>query len=189
MKSCQRESVVTLFVTAFFLLIAVDAMAWSDAGNCLQSGCHDTFRSGSPSVHSLHVDNMNSCGDCHLGGINDNIKTNESDNYGDYSCNGCHELEGLATKHGVSGCGCHSNVIGMSAGENVLPYFYTEGRSSVVNTCRLNAANGGEDWNEDGFGLDNDGDGSYDASDSDCEGIVTDDVQAWTVMKALFGDE
>jgi len=189
MKSWNRNSVgcVVLCVALAFLVAPQDVFAWGSVSNCM--GCHSGFRSGSPSNHSLHTDYINSCGDCHSGGINDNLSTNSSDNYAEYSCNGCHQLEGLATVHGSENCGCHSDVIGTSAGENVLPYFYTEDRSSVVNPCRTNAANGGEDWNGDGEGLDNDGDGSYDAADSDCDGIVPTDAQSWSVLKALFGDE
>ena len=189
MIACARGSLVGLAVLCLVLLPASSAFAWGNAGNCLTSGCHAGFRDGSPSVHSLHIDYMNDCGDCHLNGINDSLRTNESDNYAEHSCNGCHELAGLATFHGVEGCGCHGGVIGTAAGENVLPYFYVEGRSSVVNPCRLNPANGGEDWDGDGFGLDNDGDGSYDAADADCTGIVPNEQQSWSLMKALFGDE
>lgn len=188
MNPC-KGLVTAAVLVAVLLLPAVDADAWTTASNCLTSGCHEGFRDGSPSVHSLHTTYMNACGDCHTGGINDNVLTNSSDNYQDYSCNGCHVLEGLATKHGAGNCGCHAGVIGQSPGENVLPHFYTGGRSSVVNPCRLDASNGGEDWNDDGFGLDNDGDGVYDASDSDCAGIVSDDGRSWSLMKALFENE
>ena len=116
--------------------------------------------------------------------------TNSSGNYAEYSCNGCHLLPGLATKHGESFCGpCHTAAIGTSEGEDVLPYFYVEGRSSIVNPCRVNAANGGEDWNGDGFGLDNDGDDVYDDNDADCAGIVPTQTQSWSLMKAMFGSE
>jgi hypothetical protein len=87
----------------------------------------------------------------------------------------------------VSNClGCHSGVVGTSAGEQVLLYFYTGGRSSIVNPCRTNPENGGEDWDGDGFGLDNHGDGNYDAADSDCDGIVPLTVEDWSTLKTLF---
>ena len=188
MKQCARNLFVLFAAVAFVGIGAESAFGWGAVEECM--GCHSGFRDGSPSLHSLHIDNINSCQDCHAASVSDPLRTNESANYAEYSCNGCHEVEGLATVHGDSFCGpCHTGVIGTSEGENVLPYFYTEGRSSVVNTCRLDPANGGEDWDGDGQGLDNDGDGAYDAADSDCDGIVETDESTWTLMKALFGAE
>ena len=142
-------------------------------------------------MHGLHQDFTNACQDCHQSSLSSPLFTNSSANYTDYSCNGCHLLEGLVTLHvaASASCGCHSGVVGTSIGEHVLPYFYQEGRSAIVNPCRLNPLNGGEDWDGDGFGLDNDGDGLYDAADSDCDGRVTVTGQDWTTLKVLFGQE
>ena len=176
-----------LAAVTLLLLPAGDAFGWGNVDNCL--GCHSGFRDGDPSLHSLHIGVINDCGDCHQSSVSASLSTNNSENYAEYSCNGCHEVAGLATKHGSGTCGpCHDGVIGNAPGEDVLPYFYVEGRSSLVNTCRANAANGGEDLDGNGQGLDNDGDGLYDAADSDCDGIVPNDAQTWSVMKALFGE-
>ncbi len=181
-----RLGALIVFCTSAF---AVSAMAYPDFGGC--RSCHSNFRSGSPSKHDLHVAKINSCTDCHTN-IGDTPKTNKSGNYANYSCNGCHELAGLATHHvnsGITTCNtCHSSVIGTSAGEQVLPYFYTNGRSSLVNTCRRDAANGGEDLDGDGTGLDNDGDLAYDVDDSDCNGIVAVDLPNWSALKSRYDD-
>lgn len=194
MKSCFWNRTPFVFgllaATALIVLPVGDAFAFGGVDSCMN--CHTGFRDGSPSLHSLHTDVVNTCGDCHSGSFSDPLSTNSSNNYAEYSCNGCHEVAGLATKHGAQTCGgssCHDDVIGAAAGEDVLPYFYVEGRSGIVNPCRANAANGGEDLDGNGRGLDNDGDGLYDADDSDCDGIVPNHEQTWSVMKALFGED
>lgn len=168
-------------------LLAAPAMAYSSFGQC--KSCHNNFRSGSPSIHDRHTSVVNSCFDCHESAWN-SPATNSSGNYANYSCNGCHPKAGLATHHvnaGQTVCNdCHDDVIGTLAGEQVLPYFYTEGRSSLVNTCRRNAANGGEDLDGDGFGLDNDGDLLYDVDDSDCNGIVPTERRSWSTEKSRY---
>lgn len=172
------------------IALAAPASAYTNVSSCLN--CHSDFLDGSPSAHSLHQDFTNDCRDCHQSSLSTGLQTNNSANYANYSCNGCHLIEGLVTKHvdeGFSTCGCHSDLVGTSGGENVLPYYYQGGRSAIVNTCRLNAAAGGEDWNEDGTGLDNDGDGLYDAADADCEGIVPVSSDDWGTLKTLFGTE
>ncbi len=183
MKSRFSEVLIPLAVLGLVLLAAPTAQAFPSSGDCM--GCHSGFRSGSPSLHDYHTQHMNSCTDCHMS-VGDTPKTNKSGNYGNYACNGCHLLEGLATKHGAANCGCHSGVIGASAGEQVLPYYYQGGRSTLVNTCRLDPNNGGEDFDGDGFGLDNDGDGAYDAGDPDCNGIVEVLAESWSTLKSLF---
>ena len=155
--------------------------------------CHSDFLDGNPSMHSLHQDFTNDCRDCHQSSLSTALNTNNSANYSEYSCNGCHLIEGLVTLHvnaGATTCTtCHSGVVGLSPGEQVLPYYYTGGRSSIVNPCRLDPASGGEDWDGDGLGLDNDGDGLYDSADSDCEGRVPVSNEDWSTLKVLFGTE
>ena len=189
MKHCARLLFGGLAIAVILFTNTSPAFAWGSVDNCLQSGCHSGFRSGSPSVHDVHTSFVNSCLDCHTGSTSNPLSTNSSTNYPDHSCNGCHLVEGLATFHGQETCGCHSGSIGTSEGEDVLPYFYVENRSSIVNPCRLDSSNGGEDWNDDGQGLDNDGDGLYDANDPDCDGIVPNHDETWSMIKALFGDE
>lgn len=186
----MRPGYGSLFVLTLTIALSaitpLPASAWTAVSNCL--GCHTDFSDGSPSMHDLHATFTNDCRDCHQASFSTALSTNNSANYPDYSCNGCHELAGLVTKHvaASASCGCHSGVVGTSAGEHVLPYFYTGGRSSIVNPCRTNPENGGEDWDGDGFGLDNDGDGNYDAADSDCDGIVPLTVEDWSTLKTLF---
>ena len=182
----QRWLMSGLITVAFVGLGATTASGWGSVDNCM--GCHSGFRDGDPSLHDLHVDNINDCGDCHQASFGDPLSTNNSANYAEYSCNGCHTVEGLANFHingGLSTCGCHSGVAA-PASEGELPFFYTDGRSSVVNTCRRNATNGGEDWDGDGEGLDNDADGLYDVDDPDCAGIVPVDEHTWSTLKDLF---
>lgn len=173
-----------------FTLVA-PASAYTNVSSCLN--CHSDFLDGSPSAHSLHQDFTNSCRDCHQSSLSTGLQTGNSANYADYSCNGCHLIEGLVTRHvnqSVSICTqCHSELVGTSGGENVLPYYYQGGRSAIVNTCRINPEAGGEDWDGDGFGLDNDGDDLYDAADGDCEGIVPVSNEDWSTLKTLFGTE
>ena len=184
MQHGSRTKSLALVLALALLLPASQAWAWGSVSNCMN--CHSGFRDGSPSLHSLHTDYVNSCQDCHQSSLSTPLSTNSSANYAEYSCNGCHYVEGLAIKHGFDNCGCHSGVTAPAAGERFLPYFYQEGRSGVVNPCRTNAANGGEDWDGDGFGLDNDGDDVYDASDSDCEGAIPVNEEAWGTLKTLF---
>lgn len=188
MKTCERPFLGLLVLVALLALGAAEANAYSTFTSCKTSGCHDTFRSGSPSVHSRHSSRI-SCDNCHSGSSRTPVYTNSSTNYANYSCNGCHDVRGLATFHAANtsnGCGCHSGEIGTHPGENVLPYYYQAGRTSIVNPCRTNAANGGEDWDGDGSGLDNDGDGLRDANDPDCANIVQSWEATWGMVKAFF---
>lgn len=179
----QRWLTCGLVAIAVVGLGVTTAWGWGSVSNCM--GCHTGFRDGDPSAHDLHVDNINDCQDCHQSSVFDPLSTNSSANYAEYSCNGCHTLGALANVHGFENCGCHSGVAA-PASEAELPYFYTDGRSSVVNTCRRNAANGGEDWDGDGQGLDNDADGLYDVDDPDCANIVPVDEHTWSTLKDLF---
>jgi hypothetical protein len=174
-------------VLAGLSLLVVTAHAYPDFGGC--KTCHSNFRSGSPSMHDLHVDVLG-CFDCHKS-IGDTPETNSSGSNANYSCNGCHPKAGLATHHvnaGQTVCNdCHASVIGTYPGENFLAYNYQDGRTDLLNPCRLNPANGGEDLNGDGHGLDNDGDGLYDANDPDCDKIIPVEQEAWGTVKAIFG--
>ena len=184
-----RSSFVLVVAFAILGTAAGSARGWQAASECLD--CHIDLGFGT-NLHSLHVDYVDDCQDCHQASTSDPILTNNSANHAEHSCNGCHQVAGLATVHGEVSCGttpCHGAIIGTAEGEDVLPYFYVAGRSSVVNPCRLDPDNGGEDWDLDGFGLDNDGDGLYDADDPDCAGIVDTQEATWSVMKALFGDD
>lgn len=182
--------VMMIAVSAMLVLSILPAAAYTSVSSCLN--CHSDWQSGNPSPHDMHQDFTNSCRDCHATSLSSALNTNSSANYANYGCNGCHLKAGLVTYHvntEASSCGCHNDVLGTSPGEQLLPYYYQSGRSSIVNTCRVNAQNGGEDWDGDGFGLDNDGDLDFDAADSDCEGIVPVTREDWGTLKALFGGE
>jgi len=58
---------------------------------------------------------------------------------------------------------------------------------ALSDPCKTNPAEGGEDWDGDGKGLDNDGDTLYDANDTDCAPTSIEE-STWSVVKALFGD-
>jgi hypothetical protein len=181
-----------------FALVGVALATVSGAGNalafgtygggCGDSSCHGDFRAGgSSSVHSMHVDFTNDCLDCHKS-IGDDPETNSSGNYAEFSCNGCHRLEGLVRFHvskGGSCTPCHSNDQ-PQINESTPPHYYQQSRSAITNACRVNTANGGEDYDGDGRGLDNDGDGLYDGDDPDCEGQVSTVEETWGTLKVLF---
>lgn len=132
-----------------------------------------------------HRDVINDCNVCH-GSQNYPVSTFESDgkdNQFTTACLGCHgrfepELEstkasGLRQRHysaGVMICaGCHpgdSNpALFTPVGEDVLPDNYDLNLDVVTLTDPCNPANVGEDFQGSLAGLDNDGDGLYDAAD------------------------
>jgi hypothetical protein len=95
-------------------------------------------------------------------------------------CRGCHGREsgspggwgaGMRRRHdallgGICG-DCHA-FDPEPPDESVLPFYYGLPGVAVGSPCATSPAQGGEDWNGDGRGLDNDGDGLYDADDPDC---------------------
>ncbi|MBI5510963.1 MAG: hypothetical protein HY903_19555 [Deltaproteobacteria bacterium] len=156
-------------------------------GSCM--GCHGSFDAdqeewGGVSLHKVHRDPAfmgTACPLCHQ---SSNYRTTLLKlsagtvyNMG-LGCSGCHPSSGLIGPHGGSGSSCalgptdcHGSGWASSGfPENqrswMFPYFGTPD-TKLGDPCDLGSP-GGEDWNGDGKGLDNDGDGLYDAADPDC---------------------
>ena len=160
--------------------------AGDPGSNC--SACHGDFTDAtSPkgnlfpggSKHEMHRNNasMNTaCNLCHSQGDNDNPfigSSNGTTHNPGLGCTGCHEKTGLRAHHfsaGVTSCRvCHSTDP-TSPAEDVLPPYYGTIDTSANNPCNdRGVANTDENWTIGDFlGLDNDGDGLYDGSDTDC---------------------
>ena len=177
-------------LAAFTLAGASGALAFSSPGGC--ESCHGGFRDGNPSLHDVHRDFISDCYMCHRGGsLGASMSIKDSDSFPGYSCNGCHQEAGTVRFHineGENCSPCHATDQPIVA-ESDLPFYYLEGRSAIVNPCRVNSANGGEDWTGDNAGLDNDGDGLRDAADPDCTGIIPTVEESWSTLKTLFESE
>lgn len=163
----------------------------STASNgCFQ--CHPGFENRN-ALHDMHVGSAqmtNTCGLCHQS-TGDNPNIGQSADGG--SCTGCHVAEGLRLHHknaaapvdaeGRTCATCHTED-GTPATENVNPPYYARTDVLVKDPCIVASSNGGEDWNGDSTGLDNDGDLLYDANDSDCATAVRD--VTWGAIKGLY---
>lgn len=181
--------IVLIAIVGAMLVAGMASQTWAFpayTSGCNDANCHGDFRVGDPSRHTMHQQ-FADCFDCHTS-IGTPPDINSSGNYPDFSCNGCHQLEGLVRFHVSNGgdCSpCHSNSP-PEISENTVPYYYQEGRTSIQNPCRVLTENGGEDWDGDGAGLDNDGDGLYDGDDPDCAGEVSTVDETWSTLKVLF---
>ncbi len=89
-------------------------------------------------------------------------------------CTGCHSAPGLRAHHansGISSCAnCHRNDPAPDP-ENVARPYYGTADTLVDGPCNADATESlNENWTVGDFiGLDNDGDGLYDADDPDCD--------------------
>jgi hypothetical protein len=153
-------------------------------GDSWPDGLHDTHRNT-----MLNGD----CSTCHASSGGFSPVSLESSGGGAgltaISCVGCHGRDldngnatatgfsqrgaGLRQHHlGSADCsGCHDDQTGYTAvGENVLPNYYASpgtGHPAMPdNPCNLS---GGENFAATPLGLDNDGDGTYDDADADCQ--------------------
>lgn len=150
--------------------------------------CHGSFTgSTSPkgsvfpnsSNHDMHAGNSNmntECDLCHTVGDNRNPKIGESNGTASnpgLGCTGCHVSPGLRARHalqGINSCGlCHAGDPAPAA-ESVPPPYYGTVDTAADNSCNAEAlSKTNENWTVgDLVGLDNDGDGLFDASDPDC---------------------
>jgi hypothetical protein len=132
-----------------------------------------------------HLDVIAECSVCHTS-PNYPVSTSSSDGFGGQflkGCLGCHgrfeaslgtfESSGLRQRHfeaGVTVCaGCHSDdsdpAVVTPDGEDLLPDNYDRNPSVVSLTDPCNPMDMGEDFRGSMAGLDNDGDGLYDAAD------------------------
>ena len=162
-------------------------------GGCAQ--CHPGFIDRGPAhgAHSGSNDPAADCSYCHKS-IGDNPLIGESGNDPDFGCNGCHTGVGLRAHHANAGApednagdlcaACHQNDP-TPPGEDAVPAFYGRVDINVTDPCRRLTANGGEDFDGDGKGLDNDGDLLYDFQDPDCAFVPT-EQESWSAWKAIF---
>ena len=168
-------------------LCGTDALAFPDTAGCRT--CHPNFQGGpGNALHDLHVGTAqmtNNCRLCHSSFFNAPVDINES--LDGVSCIGCHLSRGLWERHqasGISCAPCHTNWPTPDP-ENTNPPYY--GRTDVLLTdpCERNPQQGGEDFDNDGRGLDNDGDTLYDGDDPDC-GPIPVEEDTWGSIKTLF---
>jgi len=148
--------------------------------------CHPGFQDMGV-THALHVGSSQmttTCTICHFN-AGDIPKTHDSGE--GHGCVGCHGVDngspgkwgaGLRKHHLEAGAppdgnglhcyDCHTDDPPTSP-ESTVPVYYLRSDVHIDDPC-LVATPGGEDWDGDGKGLDNDGDLAYEADDSDCGG-------------------
>lgn len=180
--------------------------------------CHSSFTSGyssaatgvvwPSSLHTVHRSSsyMNTdCNLCHRSDDNDDPYLASSDGTGSnpgHGCVGCHggtttagapSGEAMRRHHvysGASDCfgACHAPAEPPSQ-EWVPPTYYGTVDTNVASPCNTDASTS-EDWNDDGQGLDSDGDLLYDAADPGCQegfvfhdGFVAGDGTSWTTTQ------
>jgi hypothetical protein len=155
-------------------------------GGC--QNCHGAFTDSTSTKgsvfpggnkHDMHNDNSAmdaACDLCHTQGDDRDPFIGSSDGTNDnpgVGCNGCHNAPGLRAHHAVNSVTncmiCHPSDPTPPA-ENQIPTYYGTADSNVDNPCNTVAqADLNENWTVGDFiGLDNDGDGLYDADDPDC---------------------
>ena len=173
-----------LFVFMAFAMWTSDSHAYARYNDGCQ-GCHGSFtgsRSPKGSIfpsddkHFMHRNSSamgTACDLCHTDGDNWNPNIGYSNGTGNVpglGCVGCHDGAGLRQHHTnarVSCTGCHGNET--PVGENILPRYYGTTATNADQPCNPVPQAGNENWTVGDFtGLDNDGDGLYDAADPDC---------------------
>ena len=65
-----------------------------------------------------------------------------------------------------------------------MPPYYGRSDVNITGPCLVSSESGGEDWNGDGLGLDNDGDLLYENADPDCGTPV--ESATWGQIRALY---
>ena len=164
------------------VLLTAPALGFPDYSGC--SNCHPEFEDRGP-LHDLHQGSnqmTNNCLLCHTN-VGDTPRTWTSGDPDGQGCRGCHGVDngtafewaaGLRKHHvdsGVTLCtGCHSDSPSSLRPENTEPVYFLRADVNINDPC-LTATPGGEDWDGDGQGLDNDGDLAYDQDDADCSEI------------------
>jgi hypothetical protein len=177
----------TAVLSIALVLFASIVLAYPDASGC--RSCHPTFEGGpGNALHNLHVstDLTSNCLLCHTS-TGDVPDINDSPEGG--SCTGCHVANGLWQHHlanSISCAPCHSSW-STPAPEDTPPPYYGRADVGVSDPCKTDPASGGEDWDGDGKGLDNDGDNLYEAADSDC-GSTPIENTTWGMIKALYSE-
>ena len=151
--------------------------------------CHGSFTGStspkgsvfpSDDKHTMHRNSsyMNTeCDLCHTSGDGRDPFIGSSDGTGNnpgLGCTGCHADFGLRAHHGnadVTSCaGCHPDD-SVPPPENTIPAYYGTADTNVDMPCNPDPqADINENWTiGDSEGIDNDGDGLYDANDPDCQ--------------------
>ena len=151
------------------------------------------------SLHDVHRNDMlnSDCNTCHVSGDFDSVSIDSStggNGLAPISCMGCHGRDedmgndslsggrgaGLRQHHytaGVERCvNCHSDSNPASytpVGEDVLPNYYANPGTNHPQIPKDPCNADGSERFAGTEGLDNDGDGSYDAADSDCAVMST----------------
>jgi len=165
--------------------------------------CHPGFQHRGP-LHDLHVgpDRItDECLLCHFATPGDVPYTYQSGATGGQGCRGCHGVDngttfgwgtGLRAHHAQffpELCsGCHTDDPPPSP-ESTLPVYYGRPDVNVMLPCVTDAALGGEDWDDDGLGLDNDGDQLYELADTDCPPVSVGysiESSTWGRVKSLY---
>ena len=166
--------------------------------------CHPGFVGEGP-LHEMHVGPTaitNECMLCHWEEpvAGDVVYTFRSGIEGGQGCRGCHGRDpgtpggwgsGIQALHDAVLGGicvtCHESPAPLLA-ESVPPVYYGRPDVALTNPCGADPRTGGEDWNGDGRGLDNDGDGFYDEADSDCVpmGGAPGAESTWGRLKARY---
>jgi len=201
----RRIATILLFAT--LVLVAVSSVFAYDAyrmfgedASC--ANCHPGFVSKGP-LHDMHVGNQqmtNSCLRCHAG-LGDIPKTWTSGS-GD-SCRGCHGRDngpgftwsaGLRLHHANASAppdingqfcvDCHDDDP-IPDPESTLPPAYGQADVNISDPC-VSTGEGGEDFDGDGVGLDNDGDLAYDEDDPDCGASGIGDTPALALRLKVF---
>lgn len=148
-------------------------------------------------LHGVHADfghMATECNVCHRTDdawnpfLNSSTGTSTAPAWG---CGGCHgEDHGFAwpvsyglTQHHISfavGSNCdschHHQNLPTPLPESTMPVYYGLPDTNVTCPCN-DDTDTSEDWNGDGEGLDNDGDGLYDAADPDCAASCGNDIK------------
>ena len=179
---------LTLVALASWSVQGVSYTRYSGSAGC--DDCHRSFGGPGAALHNRHTQMTSKCNLCHVS-TGDNPRLNSSG--GGTGCIGCHLQEGLRLHHAAAGApadakgmfcvSCHPNDPA-PAPESTPPPYYARTDVALDFPCTVASASGGEDYDGDGKGLDNDGDLAYDGSDSDCSVPVRDST--WGHIKALY---
>jgi hypothetical protein len=189
-EAVKRFHLSILLMVAGLLLVVIcsNTMAYERySDGCVF--CHGDFTDGTSTKgsvfpndnkHTMHRSNSYmgaDCGLCHSSNDNNDPFIGSSDGTNDnpgIGCTGCHTAEGLRQHHIGADTNCTStcHVTPSSLPEDTVPTYYgtADVSSDMVDPCNLSGlSDTDENWTVgDLIGIDNDGDGLYDADDPDC---------------------
>lgn len=182
---------ITAAMTAAALLglvMASGAMAYNQYNDGCDL-CHGAFTDGTSqkgsvfpnnNKHTMHRSNSYmgaACNLCHSSNDGNDPFIGSSDGTSSnpgLGCTGCHDAVGLRAHHagaGISCTGCHPSDPTPLPEDTVPTYYGTaDVDAAMIDPCNLSGlGNTDENWTiGDLIGIDNDGDGLYDADDPDC---------------------